>query len=533
MPPLKSTKMSGRRPPLNIISEPMKKETSGISPLAAIAVLAVMASMTYLVVRTVLLYRARYTLIDGGMAILLIFAECFILLHSVGYTMNILKVYSNSRRGKAKPPTAEIDPEDLPWVAILVPARHEPREVLQKTFLTINNLDYPAKRVYFLDDSLEESYKKEAEEIAQANGVTLFRRTKAWHGAKAGIVNDCLDQLTEKYVVVFDADQNPMPDFLKELVPIMEADEKLAFVQTPQFYTNIETSRIARAAVLQQAVFYEYICEGKGVSDAMFCCGTNVIFRTEALRRVGGMDESTVTEDFATSLKLHTQGYRSLYYNHVCAFGMGPEDLSGYFRQQFRWASGTIRVFREVVRRFVRNPFSMKGSQWAEYFLSSTYYLVGMAFSVLVASPLIFIFFKVPSFFADPTVYLLSFFPHLLLSMSVFYFALWKRQYQPRDLVLGQLLGTATFLVYVRAALAGFLGLKLSFGVTPKTSSGRVPLRVLWPQITAMLLNYVAVVWAGNRFFYEHDPAVLVNGFWSFYHFLVFSSVFYFNQPKS
>ncbi|MBU9889949.1 MAG: glycosyltransferase, partial [Candidatus Omnitrophica bacterium] len=390
--------------------------------------------------------------------------------------------------------------------------------------------DYGNKRVYLLDDNTDPGYQKEAEELAREQGVILFRRTKPWHGAKAGIVNDCLERITEKYVVIFDADQNPLPDFLKVLVPLMEGDEKLAFIQTPQFYTNIETNRVARAAVLQQAIFYEYICEGKGVSDSMFCCGTNVIFRVAALKEVGGMDETTVTEDFATSLKLHVKGYRSLYYHHVYAFGMGPEDLTGYFKQQFRWAAGTVRVFREVVQQFLRRPFSLSLGQWFEYFLSSTYYLVGMAFSVLVLCPLVFIFFKVPSFFADPKVYLLAFLPYILLSMSIFYFALRKRHYKPQDLVLGQLLGMATFLVYVRAAWTGLLGLKLSFGVTPKTRSGKVPFRVIGLQAAAMTINFVAVVWAGNRFFYEHDPAVLVNGFWAFYHCLVFSSVFYFRR---
>ncbi len=497
--------------------------------IPVMAVFAVIASTTYLVVRAVLLHRAKYTPIDGGFAILLILAESFIMLHSIGYTINVLRAHRYRSSGKEDLLQQKYF-EKAPHIAILVPARHEPREILERTFISINNIDYPNKTVYFLDDSLEPSYKKEAEDIAKEHRLVLFRRTKPWHGAKAGIVNDCLAQLTEKYTVVFDADQNPLPDFLKTLVPLIEANEKLAFIQTPQFYTNIETNRVARGAVLQQAVFYEYICEGKGVSDSMFCCGTNVIFRTEALKKVGGMDESTVTEDFATSLKLHTHGYRSLYYNHVYAFGMGPEDLIGYFKQQFRWAAGTISVFRKVLGQFFLRPFSLKPAQWAEYFLSSTYYLVGIAFLILIACPIVFILFKVPSFFADPTVYFLSFLPYIVLSMSVFYIALRRRHYRPKDLFLGQLLGAATFFVYIKAALAGLLGMKLSFGVTPKTNSGSVPLWVLWPQLAVMLINFIALIWAVNRFVYEHNEAILINGFWASYHFLIFSSIFYFNH---
>jgi cellulose synthase (UDP-forming) len=507
-----------------------KKNSPFWNPLPAIGILAIIAATTYLVIRGILLYRANYSVADGILAGFLLAAECFIMVHSIGYTVNILRVHGKRPPAAAVSRTCELDPEHLPSVAVLVAAKHEPREVLERTFLTIQNMDYGNKKVYFLDDSLEAPYKEEAEAIARDFGLELFRRTQPWHGAKAGIVNDCLKTLPEKYIVIFDADQNPMPDFLKVLVPLMEADEKMAFIQTPQFYSNIDENPIARAAVLQQAVFYEYICEGKGVSDAMFCCGTNVIFRARALKDVGGMDESTVTEDFATSLRLHSKGYRSLYYSHVCAFGMGPEDLTGYFKQQFRWAAGTLGVFKKVLSQFLRRPFSLKPVQWAEYFLSSTYYFVGCAFSILMVCPVIFIFWEIPSFFANPEVYLLAFLPYMILTMSIFYFALRNRNYKPTDLVLGQLLGAATFFVYTKAAVAALLGIKISFGVTSKLKGGAVPYRSLWPQMMAVMVNFIAVVWAVNRFVYEHDYALLVNAFWAFYHFLVFSSIFYFNR---
>ena len=190
----------------------------------------------------------------------------------------------------------------------------------------------------------------------------------------------------------------------------------------------------------------------------MFCCGTNVILRTSALKAIGGMDEKTVTEDFATSLKLHTHGFSSLYYNHVGVFGMGPEDLIGYYTQQFRWAAGTIQVFKSFLAWFFTRPFSMRPGQWFQYFLSATYYWVGLAYFTLILGPLFYIFFKVPSFFIRPEVYFLSFLPYMLLSTCVFYFSLRKRNYKPQDLILGQLLGATTFYVHIKAAFAGLLG---------------------------------------------------------------------------
>ena len=418
-----------------------------------------------------------------------------------------------------------------PPVAILVAARHEPKSVLENTFVMLNNLNYKNKFIYFLDDSSDAKYQKEAEELSDELGLILFRR-KERHGAKAGIVNDCLKNLNHKYVAVFDADQNPLPEFLNVIIPIMEKNRELAFVQTPQFYTNIEESRIARAAAFQQAVFYEYICEGKSIKDSMFCCGTNVLFRTEALKSVGGMDESTVTEDFATSIKLHANKWKSLYYSHVYAFGLGPETLDSYFKQQFRWANGTISVLKKVILRFITKPFSLSLIQWWEYFLSSSYYLVGAVFLLLMACPVIYILFGVPSFFLRKEVYLFAYLPYIFLTMSVFYFVLKGRNYKVKDLFLGQFLGMATITVYLRAAVSAILGIKSSFGITEKIKGKAISYFRLWPQLSLWLINFVAIVWGVNRYIYEREGAVLVNSFWAVYHFIVLSSIFYFNRSS-
>ncbi|UCH12443.1 MAG: glycosyltransferase [Candidatus Omnitrophota bacterium] len=487
----------------------------------------IIAILVYAVIRSTLLLFADYNPVEKIWAILLISGEFFILLHAMGYVLNIAKAKFKSQDIIVKQGGLN---QKKPYVAILVPARHEPKEVLENTFISINNINYNNKKVYLLDDSTDEKYKQEAEELSKEYNLTLFRRTRPAHGAKAGIINDCLENLQEDYIAVFDADQNPLPDFLTITIPILEDDEKLAFIQTPQFYSNIESNPIARGATFQQAVFYEYICEGKSLSDSMFCCGTNVVLRREALMQIGGFDESTVTEDLATSIKLHTRGWKSLYYPHVYAFGMGPENLTAYFQQQFRWAAGTISVFKKILKQFLLKPFSLKTVQWFEYFLSSTYYFTGLALSILMLCPLLYLIFKIPSFFARPEIYLFSFLPYIILSMSIFYLVLRKRNYTPKDLFIGQLLGITAFSVYMRAAISALLGMSLSFGVTSKSKGTTIPYFRLWPQIGFILLNFIAIVWGVNRYIYELNPAILVNGFWAFYHMSVLSAIFYFNR---
>jgi len=499
---------------------------------SALTLLAVIAILVYVVARTALFLFAEYAPIEKLFAIMLIVGEFFVLLHALGYVFNIVKVFRKQKEDTGKQ-QLDISKEgqDEPSVAILVAARHEPKEVLRGTFVTINAMNYKNRQVYLLDDSSLDEYKKEADELAQEFNLKLFRR-QTRRGAKAGIVNDCLKTLSQEYIAIFDADQNPMPDFLNAVIPILGQDTKLAFVQTPQFYSNIEESNVSRAAAFQQAVFYEYIREGKNTENAMFCCGTNIVFRRKALMDADGLDESTVTEDFATSVKIHTKGWRSIYYPHVCAFGMGPVNLNGYYKQQFRWATGTLSVFKKLIWQFFTKPFSLRPVQWWEYLLSSSYYLVGLAFFCLMICPVIYLLFKVPSFFAKPEVYFLAFIPYIMLSTAIFYMVLGTRHYKIKDLFLGQLLAASTFSVYIRGAISALLGFKTTFGITEKVKGRALPYFRLWPQLAMVYLSFVALVWGVNRFIYEKNMAILINGFWVLYHFLTLSSIFYFNEEK-
>jgi len=487
--------------------------------------LLVLFIVFYLLARGVFLVYVEYTPLEQALAVLFLLSEVFLMFQAFGYFGTIYGL------NKQLDSESLSFPEDRPPVAILVPSRHEPKEVLRQTFRHLKAINYENKEIYFLDDSSEASFCREAEEVAEEFGAKIFRRSDR-HGAKAGIVNDCLKTLNTKYVAIFDADQNPLPGFLTKIIPILEADAKLAFVQTPQFYSNIRSTRVSHACNLQQSVFYEYICEGKSSSGSMICCGTNVVFRAEALKDIGGFDETSVTEDFATTVNLHLKKWKTVYYNHVGAFGKGPENLEEYFKQQNRWAQGNAGVFRKVLFQFIKNPLALKPAQWFQYFITGSFYCVGIAYLFLVFCPIVYILFNIPSFFVDPRVYLLTFVPYFMLSLLIFYSCMGQRNYSIKQMLLAQSLAFITIPVYIKAFLSGIIGKKATFQVTSKESSGTIPYRFLWTQLVLWSINLIALVWGTHRLFYERSGSILMNYIWLIWHFLLLSSVFYFNEPK-
>jgi cellulose synthase (UDP-forming) len=141
---------------------------------------------------------------------------------------------------------------------------------------------------------------------------------------------------------------------------------------------------------------------------------------------------------------------------------------------------------------------------------------------------------NVPSYFARPEIYAIFFIPYFALTIAIFFWTLSKRNYVFKDLIQGQLLIAITFPVYIKASILGLLGVKGTFGITPKGGALQLPLKALWIQLSMAVLTFSAVIWGINRIIYEREPiaALIVNMCWCLYHFLVLSSVLYFNNPE-
>jgi len=477
----------------------------------------------YFSLRIFFFFSARYTLYDFIFAAIILVAEAFIILHAVGF---LLSMY-NLKNIKTSYGFKKIPEGSWPSVAVLLPVRNEPIPILEKTIATLKYLDYENKNIYFIDDSNDVQFVNKNKKLVKQYGINYFRPQNL-NTAKAGAINEFLQVMKEDYLAIFDADQNPMPSFLKDTVSIAEYDAKIAFVQTPQLYSNIDTSTIAKGAAMQQSIFFEGICEAKASVGAMFCCGTNVLIRKHALRRVGGFQENSITEDFATSIKLHILGYKSVYYNHVRAFGMAPENLAAYFAQQARWSGGTIRVLMDLTKYIYNDHDKLTFSQWWEYFLSSSYYFVGWAFFMLMICPIFFLLFNMPAYFIQPDIYFAIFIPYYLSTLMIFYGTMTSRNYRFIDVYQGSMLSSLIFPVLMISTIKALFGKRMVFKVTPKGVNQNMPFLSLWPWTLSIALNILAIIIGIFKFKY-FPMAISINILWCLYSIFILVHIYYFN----
>ena len=473
---------------------------------------------------------------DRVVGFCLLWAELFLCLHGVGYFTSVLKAARRERRGT---PWLFARPSTSP-VAVVIAAFNESEDVLAETISSVLAMDYPHLTVYLLDDSTKPEARAGVDRLTQSFGLKLVRRENR-SGYKAGAINDLLPSLSQPYIALLDADQRPLTTWLRDIVPLLEENPRLAFVQVPQVYVNGSGLPVASAAAYQQAVFFEYICEGKSDSNAMFCCGSNVVIRREALLSVETIvdgrrhffDETSVTEDFATTVRMHAKGWRTSYVNRKYVVGMGPETLPAYFTQQMRWAMGTLGVGLRVLRQLFTNPRMLTAGQWWEYLLSGSYYFVGFASLIFMMAPVLFVGFDVRPMRSEEGLYLIFFIPYIVFTMNLFFFGMALRHYSLKGVWLASALSFATFRTYMMAGFVALFGLKRAFGVTPKGVGGAIPLLKLWPELLLLGANLAT---AGFGYYwmsrYGLELAYGINTLWATYHSILLSTLFvHFNRP--
>jgi cellulose synthase (UDP-forming) len=415
--------------------------------------------------------------------VLLVVAELFNVTQALGFW------WTSSKRRRPRP----LPPHDEnTTVDVFIPVYNEPVEVVEPTVAAAAALRGARIQVALLDDG----NSPQMEALAARHGVRYI--TRAEHtGAKAGNINHALGRTDGEFVLVLDCDHVPVPHFLERtLGHFVEPD--VAFVQTPQYYANGDDTGTAGASWSQQALFFGPIAKGKDAHDAMFCCGTNVVFRRTALAAVGGFPEISITEDFELSIELHERGWRSVYVPEVLASGLGPEDMASYVSQQQRWARGCLSAIPRVLR--ARLPLRLK----AHYLLSSMYFLTGWTFLIYMSLPVIRILTGAqPVAGATADQYMLFFGPYFglaLLTLAV----LGGGRYRFDAYTLA----FASFWIHVHATIQVLLGRPGGFVVTPKQGEiGRQPKAVLPALAVAAILSTVAI----GGLLIDRSPGTLNN----------------------
>ena len=213
--------------------------------------------------------------------------------------------------------------------------------------------------------------------------------------------------------------------------------------------------------------------------------------RSDEAQPVMPMATISVTEDMATAMRLHSNGWRTVYHHEVLAHGLAPEDLATMLHQRLRWSQGTLQVLLK------ENPLTQRGlrvSQKLMYFATMWSYLSGFAAVVYIAAPIIYMVLGTKPVISFGGDFFIRLVPFLIANQLLFLVVGWGVKTWR-----GQQYSLALFPLWIRACTTAignvFLGRSLGFVVTPKTRQTGAPAwGLIKPQLIAIGLLAAAGV---------------------------------------
>ncbi|KAK3135108.1 hypothetical protein QOZ80_5BG0414640 [Eleusine coracana subsp. coracana] len=249
----------------------------------------------------------------------------------------------------------EAGAEDFPMVLVQIPMCNE-KEVYQQSIGAVCSLDWPKSNflVQVLDDSDDAATSaliKEEVEKWQREGVRIIYRHRVIRdGYKAGNLKSAMNCSYVKdyeFVVIFDADFQPQPDFLKRTIPHFKGKDDVGLVQARWSFVNKDENLLTRLQNINLCFHFEVEQQVNGAFLNFFGFnGTAGVWRIKALEDSGGWMERTTVEDMDIAVRAHLKGWKFLFLNDVECQCELPESYEAYRKQQHRWHSGPMQLFR-------------------------------------------------------------------------------------------------------------------------------------------------------------------------------------------
>ncbi|KAL3505032.1 hypothetical protein ACH5RR_034873 [Cinchona calisaya] len=269
----------------------------------------------------------------------------------------------------------------FPMVLVQIPMCNE-KEVYQQSIAAVCNLDWPKSNILIqiLDDSddptTQSLIKEEVHKWQQEGANIVYRHRVIREGYKAGNLKSAMNCSYVKdyeFVAIFDADFQPTPDFLKRTVPHFKDNEELGLVQARWSFVNKDENLLTRLQNVNLAFHFEVEQQVNGIFLNFFGFnGTAGVWRIKALEESGGWLERTTVEDMDIAVRAHLHGWKFIFLNDVECQCELPESYEAYRKQQHRWHSGPMQLFRLCLPDVIKAKISI----WKKFNMIFLFFLL-------------------------------------------------------------------------------------------------------------------------------------------------------------
>ncbi|MEM5799273.1 MAG: glycosyltransferase [Candidatus Aenigmatarchaeota archaeon] len=252
----------------------------------------------------------------------------------------------------------KINPREWPFVTIQIPTYNE--LVALRCAKKCLQFDYPKNRYEIIigDDSNKLEISKKIDEFAIKNGIKVTRRGSN-KGFKAGNLNHMLKFSRGEIIVVFDSDFVPDKNFLKRIIQPFLSDKKIGCVQARWSFINERQNLVTKFGSGIVMVYQRLIAPINNILQVPLLFGSGQAIRKDLIKKLGGWQEWSLTEDVEFSVRVLKAGYKIVYLHDLSVKGEVPFTVKDLRKQQRKWAYGNFNTFIDHWKSILFGKFSL------------------------------------------------------------------------------------------------------------------------------------------------------------------------------
>lgn len=243
------------------------------------------------------------------------------------------------RRARARSHTRAGTPPVVAPLTVIVPAYNEAASVAD-TIRSLQAQTRPPAEIIVVDDCSTDG----TGEVARGFGVTVLR-PPGNTGSKAGAQTFALPYVRTALAMAIDADTTLAPDAIERLLPALD-DEGVAaacgFVLPRRVKSTWERGRYIE--YLFAFTFYKQVQDYYG--KPLISSGCFSVYRTEALRRLGGWSTRTLAEDMDLTWSFYREGLAVRFVPEALCYPLEPHNFHFLSKQLRRWSHGFVQNVR-------------------------------------------------------------------------------------------------------------------------------------------------------------------------------------------
>ena len=197
---------------------------------------------------------------------------------------------------------------------------------------------------------------------------------------KPKALNYALTSARGKYLAVYDAEDRPHPDQLREAhATFLKSPDDIVCLQAPLVIANARDSWISAAFALEYSALFRMLLPVLAMLRLpMPLGGTSNHFKTKILKDAGGWDPHNVTEDADLGMRLYRRGYRcGVLSSHTLEDA--PSTAKTWLHQRTRWFKGWLQTWLVLMR----DPAQLAREMGISGFVVFQLLIAGMLLSAL------------------------------------------------------------------------------------------------------------------------------------------------------